>query len=129
MAYTPKAVQRLYKRFNGQELRHKPDQGSIKIPCQPSPKTRGFPGTYRSVCLPLLAILIHPIYNNTPRLTGSLALSVAYGIQAETVGNEYLRLYREMIRSLGQAAVPGAFVVDILSPCEFNPSSMGYGEH
>ena len=78
--------------------------------------------------LPLLVILIRPIYHTASRLTGSLALSVAYGIQTETADNEYLRLYREMILSFGRAAVPGAFVVDIFPPRESNPLNVGYME-
>ena len=33
-----------------------------------------------------------------------------------------------MIGSLGEAAVPGAFLVDVFPPREFNPLNMGYEE-
>ena len=65
--------------------------------------------------------LIRSIYNSSSRLTGSLALSVAYGIQTEDPDNEYLHLFREMIHSFAEASVPGTFVVDILPARTFNP--------
>jgi hypothetical protein len=74
------------------------------------------------VCLPLVVILIRPIYSNPSRLTGSLALSVAYGMETDTADNQYIRLYRKMIGSLGRAAVPGAFVVDVFPLREFDQS-------
>jgi hypothetical protein len=77
------------------------------------------------VRLQLLVILTRLIYNNTSRLTGSLALSVAYGIRTETADNEYIRLYRKMINSLGRAVVPGAFVVDVFPPRESHPLNVG----
>ena len=71
--------------------------------------------------------LIHSIYSTTSRLTGSLALSIAYGIQADTPDDKYLRLYREMMRSFSEASVPGTFVVDVLPSRESSHLNVGYG--
>ena len=73
-------------------------------------------------------ILIHSIYNTTSRLTGSLALSIAYGIEADTKDNEFFRLNREMLHDFDEACVPGTFLVDVLPFRGSSPSSLGYGE-
>lgn len=52
--------------------------------------------------------------NATFRLTGSLALSIAYGIRADTLDNEFLRMYEEMLGAAREALVPGTFIVDVL---------------
>ena len=54
------------------------------------------------------------IYDQAPRLTGSLALSISYGIQADTPDNEFFRMYQTMLEATNEALVPGAFLVDIL---------------
>ena len=73
--------------------------------------------------------LVHSIYSTISRLTGSLALSIAYGIQTDTPDNKYLRLFGEMRRSFSEASVPGAFLVDVLPSRESNHSDVGYGQH
>jgi len=69
-----------------------------------------------------LAMSARSIYDAPPRLTGSLALSIAYGIQADTPDNEFFRMYKEMIDSMGDALVPGAFFVDFLPFLKHFPS-------
>jgi hypothetical protein len=59
-------------------------------------------------------VLTFSIYGPTTRLTGSLALSISYGIQTDTPGNEFFRMYKEMLDAMSEALVPGAFLVDIL---------------
>jgi hypothetical protein len=61
-----------------------------------------------------LTMLTCLIYNTILRLTGSLALSIAYGIQADTPENEFFRMYKELLDAMTEASVPGAFLVDIL---------------
>ena len=71
-----------------------------------------------------LATPIRLVYGAISRLTGSLALSVAYGIEADTPDNEFFHMYEEMLNEVNEAAVPGAFLVDILPFREFNPLSV-----
>ena len=54
------------------------------------------------------------------RLTGSLALSIAYGIQADSINNNFFRMFRELSAQAGEAMVLGAFLVDILPPRRFD---------
>ena len=58
------------------------------------------------------------------RLTGSLALSIAYGIQADTPDNEFFRMFKDMMDEITEASVPGAFLVDVLPFRGCNHSSM-----
>ena len=46
--------------------------------------------------------------------TGSLALSIAYGIQVDSVDNPYFHVAEEATASLQAALVPGAFPVEFL---------------
>ena len=46
--------------------------------------------------------------------TGSLALSIAYGIQVDSVDNPYFHVAEEATESLQAALVPGAFPVEFL---------------
>jgi len=46
--------------------------------------------------------------------TGSLALSIAYGIQVGSVDNPYFRIAEEATECLQPALVPGAFPVELL---------------
>ena len=62
------------------------------------------------------------------RLTGSLALSLAYGIQTDDPDNKFFRLYREMLDDLDVASVPGTFLVDVLPFRGSSRSSVDYGE-
>ena len=62
------------------------------------------------------------------RLTGSLALSIAYGIQVENMDNEFFRMYKELSAEAGEAMVLGAFLVDIIPPRGFNRLNMSYGK-
>ena len=64
------------------------------------------------------------IYDATPRLTGSLALSIAYGIQVDTPDNEFFRMHKDMMDAITEALIPGTFLVDILPFRGFNRSSM-----
>lgn len=63
-----------------------------------------------------------------PRLTGSLALSIAYGIQADTLDNEYFRIYKRVSESSGEAMVLGAFLVDILPFRGYTHLGIDYGK-
>ena len=47
------------------------------------------------------------------RLTGSLALSIAYGIEAENPDNEFFRMYHDVLGAISEALVPGTFLVDV----------------
>ena len=60
------------------------------------------------------------IYDQTPRLTGSLALSIAYGIQADNADNEFFRTFKEMLDAMTEAVMPGTFLVDVLPFRESN---------
>lgn len=62
------------------------------------------------------------------RLTGSLALSIAYGIQVENKDNEFFRMYKELSADAGQAMVLGAFLVDIIPPRGCNRLNMACGK-
>lgn len=68
------------------------------------------------LCVPhSSAILARLIYDDTvSRLTGSLALSIAYGIRADTPDNEFFRGYKNALGGLTEASVPGTFLIDIL---------------
>lgn len=59
------------------------------------------------------------------RLTGSLALSIAYGIRADTPDNEFIRMYEEMLEASKGPMVPGTFLVDIFPLRGLDPFSMG----
>ena len=48
------------------------------------------------------------------RLTGSLALSIAYGVQVDTLDDEILRLFNDAKEISNEVLVPGAFLVDII---------------
>lgn len=61
-----------------------------------------------------LVMLICLTPNAIYRLTGSLALSVAYGIRADTRDNEFIRTYEDMLEVAQKGLVPGAFIVDVL---------------
>lgn len=54
--------------------------------------------------------------------TGSLALSIAYGIRVDSIENPYFRAAEEATESLQAALVPGAFPVEFLPIREFSPS-------
>lgn len=70
-------------------------------------------------------MITRPIHDPASRLSGSLALSIAYGIQADTPDNEFFRMYKDMLDELTEALVPGTFFVDILPPRGSNdPLSM-----
>ena len=74
-----------------------------------------------SLCAPH-PFVIHTCfaYGTTLSLTGSLSLSVAYGIQAETPENEFFCMNNDILRAANEGAVPGTFIVDILPFREFN---------
>ena len=61
------------------------------------------------------------------RLTGSLALSIAYGIQVDTPDNEFFHLFEEAVEAANEALVPGAFLVDIIPPRESHRLIVGCG--
>ena len=61
------------------------------------------------------------------RLTGSLALSIAYGIRADTLDNEFICMYEEMFEGARKATVPGSFLVDVLPFRAPNPLSLDRG--
>ena len=59
-------------------------------------------------------------HDATSRLTGSLAFSIAYGIQVDTPDNELFRAYTEVLHAMVEALVPGTFLVDVLPFRESN---------
>ena len=61
-----------------------------------------------------LVMLTHLTLNATSRLTGSLALSISYGIHTDTMDNEFIRMYEEMWEGARQALIPGTFLVDVI---------------
>ena len=74
-----------------------------------------------------LAMLIRLIQSATSRLTRSLALSIAYGIRAGTLNNEFIRMFDEMWEPARKAVVPGAFLVDIIPLRGHYPLRMDFG--
>ena len=62
----------------------------------------------------LISVLACSPYDVKPRLTGSLALSIAYGIQADAPDNEFFCMYKLLLGAMNQVFVPGSFAVDIL---------------
>ena len=56
----------------------------------------------------------------THRLNGSLAFSIAYGIQVDTPDNELFRTYTEVVDAIAEALVPGSFLVDVFPFRESN---------
>jgi len=127
VAHTSKTIPRFHQCFDGHELRCKPDQSGIKLPRQPTPKARSVQGTCTFVCTPLPVTSIRLVYHLMSRLTGSLALSIAYGIQADTPDNEFFRMYEEMLEGVNEASVPGTFLVDVLPHRESNCWNMDCG--
>ena len=59
-------------------------------------------------------MLVHCIDPATSSLTGSLALSIAYGIQADTPENEFFCMYKGVLGAVNEASVPGTFIVDVI---------------
>ena len=74
-----------------------------------------------------LAMLTRPTPTTTYRLTGSLALSIAYGIRADTPDNEFVRMYEEVLAVAREALLPGAFLVDVFPPRGPDSLSMDCG--
>lgn len=64
--------------------------------------------------LHLFAMLIRLAHCTSSSLTGSLALSIAYGIQADTPENEFYCMYKGVLGAVNEASVPGTFIVDVL---------------
>ncbi|KAF9783495.1 cytochrome P450 [Thelephora terrestris] len=54
-------------------------------------------------------------------LTSSLALSIAYGIRADSLDNEIVRAYEEMLGAARKALIPGSFFVDVLPILKYLP--------
>lgn len=75
----------------------------------------------------LFRLFNFPHTNVTYRFTGSLALSIAYGMQVDTTDNEFFRMFKELSAEAGEAMVLGAFLVDILPPRRCNYLNMAYG--
>ena len=74
-----------------------------------------------------LAMLTRLIPSATSRLAGSLALSIAYGIWAGTLDNEFICMFEEMWEPARKAVVPGTFLVDIIPLRGSYPSCMDFG--
>ncbi|KAF9783497.1 cytochrome P450 [Thelephora terrestris] len=55
-------------------------------------------------------------------LTGSLALSIAYGIRADTPHNEFILMYEKMLKTAQEGLVPGTFLVDMFPFLRHLPS-------
>ena len=78
-----------------------------------------------SLCAPPVSVVFtRSAYGTTLSLTGSLALSVAYGIQVETPENEFFCRYTNSLKVSNEALVPGTFIVDILPFRELNHLSI-----
>ena len=73
-------------------------------------------------------LLIRLTYNTASRFTGSLALSIAYGVEIETKDNKFFRLYKEMAHDFDRACVPGTFLVDVLPFRGSSRSTVSYEE-
>ena len=73
-------------------------------------------------------MLIRITSASTSRLTGSLALSIAYGIRTDTPNNKFICMYEDMMNAARGPMVPGTFLVDILPPRELDLFSMGCGK-
>ena len=102
-------------------------QGGVRSPRQPSSKTRSIQGTYPFVCgSPPCDADLPDLQYHTFRLTGSLALSIAYGIRADTPDNKFIRVYEEMLKSAQKGLVPGTFLVDIIPPRRCDPLSVDW---
>ena len=52
--------------------------------------------------------------------TGSLALSITYGIRVDSPKNLYFNMAEDLVEKLGEAQVPGAFPVEFLPFREFS---------
>ncbi|KAJ0345141.1 hypothetical protein KNSL1_008738 [Colletotrichum chrysophilum] len=75
----------------------------------------------------LLHVLDHPekLRDHIRREAGSVILRVAYGYNPEPFKDDYLiDLAGEAMDQFAQAAVPGAFLVDIFPLCKFHESSL-----
>lgn len=59
-------------------------------------------------------MLIYLTHHAAFSLTGSLALSIAYGIEADTPENEFFCMYKGVMEAVSEASVPGTFIVDVL---------------
>ena len=66
------------------------------------------------LCIPFLFCTYLFTYDMKPRLTGSLALSIAYGIQVDAPDNEFFCLYKSFMDAMDESMVPGSFLVDLL---------------
>ena len=65
-------------------------------------------------------MLTNSTHDAIPRLNGSLAFSIAYGIQVDTPDNEIFRTYTNVIDAMAEALVPGSFLVDVFPFRESN---------
>ena len=61
-------------------------------------------------------------YNHIQLATGSLALSITYGIQVDSPKNPYFHAAEEALDTIQAALVPGAFPVEFLPFREFSSS-------
>lgn len=50
-----------------------------------------------------------------------MALSLAYGLDIREDNDPYLNLSEEAVKSIGEAAVPGAFLVDVIPALKYVP--------
>ena len=55
------------------------------------------------------------------RMAGSVILSVTYGIEPTSTDDPYIKLSEDAIHYLVEAAVPGAFFVDLIPALQYIP--------
>ena len=53
-------------------------------------------------------------YSIQSRMTASLSLSVAYGIDVQSVNDPFVVMVEECMKTISTAGTPGAFLVDSL---------------
>lgn len=51
-------------------------------------------------------------------LFGATIVDAAYGIEVESKGDRYVAVAEEALGYLASATLPGAYLVDIITPCE-----------
>jgi hypothetical protein len=59
-------------------------------------------------------------------MAGYVVLSITYGIEPEGEDDPYIRISEEAIHYLVEAAVPGAFLVDIIPAMKYIPEWMPF---
>ena len=119
MPYGPRwrAHRKLFNDFINASMTKDHDPHQVKVVLNLLANLHQKPKDFRDhihlFALPSLVVSTRLAYSALSRLNGSLALSISYGIEADSVDNEFLRLYTTMLEKVEIASVPGAFFVDI----------------